>query len=175
MKVRTVEWRSGRVVMLDQRLLPHREVYRLYRDAGEVMAAIKEMVVRGAPAIGVAAAYGLAFAVAQGEDPDTAFETLATSRPTAVNLRWALEEMRADPSAERARGIHEAEVERCKRMSAHAVELFPAGARVLTHCNAGSLATGGNFYALREWDDAKWTAARDAIKTQNEKDKAQRG
>jgi methylthioribose-1-phosphate isomerase len=99
--------------------------------------------VRGAPAIGVAAAYGLALAAAQGEDVDAAYETLAGSRPTAINLRWALDEMRPDPSAARARAIHEGEVGRCRRMSAHALELFPEQARVLTHCNAGGLATGG--------------------------------
>src|SRR4029450_3012369 len=73
---------------------------------------------------------------------------LLASRPTAVNLRWALEAMRADPTAQRARRLHADEVARCRLMSAHAVELFPAGARVLTHCNAGGLATGGYGTAL---------------------------
>jgi methylthioribose-1-phosphate isomerase len=99
--------------------------------------------VRGAPAIGVAAAYGMALAAERGDDLDIAFETLAASRPTAVNLRWALDAMRDDPTRERAERIHADEVERCRRMGEHAVELFPAGARVLTHCNAGGLATGG--------------------------------
>ena len=73
---------------------------------------------------------------------------LAASRPTAVNLRWALDAMRDDPTPERAARIHADEVERCRRMGAHAAELFPAGARVLTHCNAGGLATGGYGTAL---------------------------
>ena len=101
------------------------------------------LAVRGAPAIGVAAAYGMALAAERGDDLDAAFETLAASRPTAVNLRWALDAMRDDPTRERAERIHADEVERCRAMGEHAVELFPAGARVLTHCNAGGLATGG--------------------------------
>ena len=98
---------------------------------------------RGAPAIGIAAAYGLALAAARGDDLDAAAEMLAAARPTAVNLRWALDEMRADPTPERARGLHDDEVARCRAMAAYAAELVPAGARVLTHCNAGGLATGG--------------------------------
>ena len=106
------------------------------------------LAVRGAPAIGIAAAYGMALAAERGEDLELAFETLAASRPTAVNLRWALEAMRDEPTRERAEAIHADEVERCRRMGANAVELFPAGARVLTHCNAGGLATGGYGSAL---------------------------
>ena len=98
---------------------------------------------RGAPAIGVAAAYGMALAATQGHDLDEAYEILAASRPTAVNLRWALDEMRADPTPERARLIHADEVDRCRAMGAHAATLVPAAARILTHCNAGGLATGG--------------------------------
>jgi methylthioribose-1-phosphate isomerase len=113
------------------------------RDAAELADAIRVLAVRGAPAIGVAAAYGMALAAATAADLDEAYETLAASRPTAVNLRWALDEMRADPSRERARRIHADEVERCRRMGAHAAELMPPSARILTHCNAGGLATGG--------------------------------
>jgi methylthioribose-1-phosphate isomerase len=101
------------------------------------------MVVRGAPAIGIAAAYGIAVAAARGEDLDAADAVLRGSRPTAVNLAWALDEMRPDPSAERARAIHSAEVERCRAMAAHAAGLLEPGTRALTHCNAGGLATGG--------------------------------
>jgi methylthioribose-1-phosphate isomerase len=101
------------------------------------------MVVRGAPAIGVAAAYGIALAAAKGEDLLAADRVLRESRPTAVNLAWALDEMRDDPSAEHARRIHHDEVERCKQMAAHTAELLAPGTRALTHCNAGGLATGG--------------------------------
>jgi methylthioribose-1-phosphate isomerase len=114
--------------------------------------------VRGAPAIGVAAAYALALAARIGEDLDEAADVLLASRPTAVNLPWAVEQMRAwggDP-AERARAIHREEVERCRRMAGHAAELFGPGTRVLTHCNAGALATGGYGTALgairRGWE-----------------------
>ena len=101
------------------------------------------MVVRGAPAIGVAAAYGLALAALARRGPRRGRAVLAASRPTAVNLAWALAQMRDDPTPERARALHRDEVERCRRMSAHAAELFAPGTRALTHCNAGGLATGG--------------------------------
>jgi methylthioribose-1-phosphate isomerase len=101
------------------------------------------MVVRGAPAIGVAAAYGIALAAAHGEDLVEADRTLRASRPTAVNLAWALDEMRDDPSYDHARRIHADEVERCRRMAAHTADLLAPGTRALTHCNAGGLATGG--------------------------------
>lgn len=101
------------------------------------------MVVRGAPAIGIAGAYGYALAAARGEDLEEADRVLRSSRPTAVNLAWALDEMRADPSREHAESIHRAEVERCRQMSAHAAALLAPGTRALTHCNAGGLATGG--------------------------------
>ena len=90
----------------------------------------------------------MALAAERGDDLDAAFATLAASRPTAVNLRWALEAMRDEPTRGRAERIHADEVERCRTMGAHAVELFPEGARVLTHCNAGALATGGLGTAL---------------------------
>src|SRR5207244_7578341 len=82
-------------------------------------------------------------AAVRGEDLEAAERVLRESRPTAVNLGWALDEMRADPSAERARAIHRDEVERCHAMAAHAAALFAPGTRALTHCNAGGLATGG--------------------------------
>jgi methylthioribose-1-phosphate isomerase len=132
-----------RVVLLDQRKLPDEEVELACGSAAEVADAIRAMVVRGAPAIGVAAAYGLALAALCGEDMDAAERVLADSRPTAVNLPWALAQMHDDPTPERARALHRAEVERCRRMSAHAAELFAPGTRALTHCNAGGLATGG--------------------------------
>ena len=111
------------------------------------------MAVRGAPAIGVAAAYGYALAAAKGEDLDAAAAVLLASRPTAVNLPWAIAEMRAGDQdattlAARARAIHEAEVERCRRMANHGAGLIAAGSRALTHCNTGPLATGGVGTAL---------------------------
>jgi len=132
-----------RVVLLDQRRLPDEEVDLVCDTAADVAEAIRTLAVRGAPAIGVAAAYGLALAALRGEDLVAAERELASSRPTAVNLCWALERMRADPTPERARALHRDEVDRCRRMSAHAAGLFAPGTRALTHCNAGALATGG--------------------------------
>jgi methylthioribose-1-phosphate isomerase len=132
-----------RVVLLDQRRLPDEEVELECRTVDELVGAIRQLAVRGAPAIGVAAAYGLALAAARGDDLDAAAAALAASRPTAVNLTWALAEMRGEPSAAHARRLHQEEVERCRAMAAHAAELFGPGTRALTHCNAGGLATGG--------------------------------
>jgi methylthioribose-1-phosphate isomerase len=140
---RIVRLDGGRVVLLDQRRLPDEEVEVACRSASEVADAIKAMVVRGAPAIGIAAAYGIALAAANGEDLEEADRILREARPTAVNLAWALDEMRPDPSAERARALHAEEVGRCRRMAALAADLMAPGTRALTHCNAGGLATGG--------------------------------
>jgi methylthioribose-1-phosphate isomerase len=139
-----------RVVILDQRRLPSEEVELELYSSDEVAQAVREMAIRGAPAIGVAAAYGYALAATLGEDLDEAASVLLASRPTAVNLAWAIGEMRrADGDlAERARQIHRDEVERCRRMGEHAAELFEPGSSPLTHCNAGGLATGGYGSAL---------------------------
>jgi methylthioribose-1-phosphate isomerase len=136
------------VVLLDQRRLPDEEVELRCESAAEVAEAIRTLAIRGAPAIGVAAAYGYALAALRGEDLGAAHDVLASSRPTAVNLAWALGEMRGDPTPERARAIHEAEVDRCRRMAAHAASLLRPGSSVLTHCNTGGLATGGYGTAL---------------------------
>jgi methylthioribose-1-phosphate isomerase len=142
---RIVRLEADAVVVLDQRLLPDREVDLVCRSSAEVAEAIRTLAVRGAPAIGIAAAYGYALAAASGEDLDEAVATLAASRPTAVNLVWALDEMRRweGGPAERARQIHAEEVDRCRTMSRHAAALLEPGTRALTHCNAGGLATGG--------------------------------
>jgi methylthioribose-1-phosphate isomerase len=140
---RIVRLEAGAVVLLDQRRLPDEEVELRCESAAEVAAAIRALAVRGAPAIGIAAAYGYALAAERGEDLDEAYAVLAAARPTAVNLVWALEQLREDPSPERARALHEDEVERCRRMASHAAALFGPGTRALTHCNAGGLATGG--------------------------------
>ncbi len=134
---------ADRVVLLDQRRLPLEEVELECRTAADVAGAIRELAVRGAPAIGVAAAYAYALAASRGDDLGEADRVLRGSRPTAVNLAWALDRMHDDPSAEHARRIHRDEVARCRAMAAHAVELFAPGTRALTHCNAGGLATGG--------------------------------
>ena len=149
---------GDRVVILDQRRLPDEEVELDCRSAAEVAAAIRALAVRGAPAIGIAAAYGYALAARTGDDLDEASRVLAGARPTAVNLAWALAEMAdADDPEARARELHEQEVERCRAMAAHAAGLFAPGSRVLTHCNAGALATGGYDSALgavrRAWED----------------------
>jgi len=136
------------VVVLDQRRLPDEEVELRCRSASELAEAIRSLAVRGAPAIGIAAAYGLALAARSGEDLEDAYATLLGSRPTAVNVRWALERMLDDPSAERAVEIHVTEVERCRAMAAHACELVAPRSRILTHCNTGALATGGYGTAL---------------------------
>ncbi len=145
---RIVRLEPDAVVLLDQRRLPEEEVELRCTSAAEVADAIRTLAIRGAPAIGVAAAYGLALAATRGEDLDDAYDVLVSSRPTAVNLRWALDTMRDDPTPERARALHDEEVERCRRMGQHALELVPTGSRVLTHCNTGGLATGGYGSAL---------------------------
>jgi methylthioribose-1-phosphate isomerase len=137
-------------VLLDQRRLPDEEVELECRSAAEVAAAIAAMAVRGAPAIGVAAAYGYALAARRGDDLDEAAEVLLASRPTAVNLGWAIREMRTwhgDPG-QRALALHSEEVERCRRLAEHAAALLAPGTRALTHCNTGALATGGIGTAL---------------------------
>lgn len=138
------------VVILDQRRLPGEEVELELRSSAEVAEAIRGMAIRGAPAIGVAAAYAYALAAAGGEDLEGAAGVLLASRPTAVNLAWAIAEMRRFDGdlAERARQIHRDEVERCRRMGEHAADLFEQGSSPLTHCNAGALATGGYGSAL---------------------------
>jgi methylthioribose-1-phosphate isomerase len=131
------------VVVLDQRRLPDEVVELECRTVPELVEAIATLAVRGAPAIGVAAAYGLALAALRGDDLEEAARLLAGSRPTAVNLAWALAELRDDPTPAHARALHDEEVDRCRAMAAHAAGLFTIGARALTHCNAGGLATGG--------------------------------
>jgi methylthioribose-1-phosphate isomerase len=145
---RILRLEPGAVVLLDQRRLPAEEVELRCSSAAEVADAIRTLAIRGAPAIGVAAAYGLALAAERGEDLDLAYDVLVSSRTTAVNLRWALDEMREDPTPERARALHDDEVERCRRMGQNALELLDGKAKLLTHCNTGALATGGYGTAL---------------------------
>jgi len=158
------------VVMIDQRRLPAEEVYVRCRDHRQVAEAIRDMVIRGAPAIGVAAAFGIALGVrrstAEGARLAAEFDgicrDLADTRPTAVNLFWAVERMRRrfglesaqgaqavrSGLLEEARGIEAEDLDACQRMGELGAELIPSRARLLTHCNAGALATAGYGTAL---------------------------
>lgn len=170
-QVETLRWQDGRLEMIDQRVLPAKFEYLRYQSAGETAEGIRSMVVRGAPAIGCAAAYGVALEALRQRlaSPDEftiamnqAFEVLAASRPTAVNLFWALKRMRVKWESLGGRAVgeiadallaeaHEVLVEdiRINRaMGAFGADLLPDGARVLTHCNAGALATAGHGTAL---------------------------
>jgi len=169
--IRTVEWTDDAVVMLDQRLLPSQEVYVACKDYHQVADAIRTMVIRGAPAIGVAAAMGVALGVknspaADPKELDHEFQRicdlLASTRPTAVNLFWAIERMKRNYELTRpggigairaelvreARAMHGEDIDANRRMGRFGQELIPDGAQVLTHCNAGALATAGYGTAL---------------------------
>jgi methylthioribose-1-phosphate isomerase len=166
----TVAWENGVVVMIDQRRLPAEQVTLRCRDHHEVAQAIREMAIRGAPAIGVAAAFALALGVAnsraegrelRAEWSDICSE-LAATRPTAVNLFWAIERMRQRYDALAGEGgdalrqallaealtIQQDDVAACRRMGDLGADLLPSEARILTHCNAGALATAGYGTAL---------------------------
>jgi methylthioribose-1-phosphate isomerase len=169
----TIEWKDDSVVMIDQRKLPVSEIYVSCKTAQEVARAIKTMVIRGAPAIGVAAAMGIALGMRRSKAAGTKqfavefqklCDLMAATRPTAVNLFWAIERMKR-VFAEAAQGgcsvgeikqrleaearrIHDEDVESCRTMGAFGAELVPQEARILTHCNAGALATAGYGTAL---------------------------
>ena len=154
MSFRTLWFEDGALHLLDQRGLPARVETLTARSSAEVAGAIREMAVRGAPAIGCAAAYGLALAVLRGENFDRARETLLAARPTAVNLRWALERLsRVQPrsfetlKAEADRVLEE-DLAACRAIGRHGAALVPDGKGILTHCNAGGLATAGYGTAL---------------------------
>ena len=169
----TIDWTDDAVVMIDQRKLPGTETYVTCRTAQDVAKAIKTMVIRGAPAIGVAAAMGLALGMRRSKASGTRqFATefqklcdlLAATRPTAVNLFWAIERMKGVFAEEAQRGasvteitnrlvseahaIHDEDVQSCRSLGAHGATLVPEDARILTHCNAGALATAGYGTAL---------------------------
>jgi methylthioribose-1-phosphate isomerase len=160
--VETIQWTDAGVVMIDQTRLPREQKFVTCRTYLEVADAIKTMVIRGAPAIGVAAAMGVALGVQEGADFETVCKTLAATRPTAVNLFWGIERMkrlRASldglPSREIvARMIEEAKQIRlediaiCQAIGRNGEPLVPDGKTVLTHCNAGALATAGYGTAL---------------------------
>ena len=161
-----IRWADDRLLLLDQTLLPVEERFREYSRWPDVAEAIRTLVVRGAPAIGCTAAFGLVLAARQSLAGDTegilrdleeAEKGLASTRPTAVNLFWALDRMRGVAHAERARpvpafrerllaeaqAILEEDVAGNRALGAHGASLVPEGARILTHCNAGALATAG--------------------------------
>jgi methylthioribose-1-phosphate isomerase len=169
----TIDWQDAAIVMIDQRKLPATEVFVKCRTAQEVARAIRTMVIRGAPAIGVAAAMGLALGVRLSKATGTQklaaefyklCELMAATRPTAVNLFWAIDRMKrvfADAAAagesveqikgrleSEARKIHDEDVESCRAMGRHGAAMVPETATVLTHCNAGALATAGYGSAL---------------------------
>jgi methylthioribose-1-phosphate isomerase len=169
----TIEWQSDTVVMVDQRKLPSREVYVKCRTAGEVARAIKTMVIRGAPAIGVAAAMGIALGMRKSKAQGTKHfavelnklsDVMAATRPTAVNLFWAIDRMKralaagveAGESVDELKGrlereanaIHDEDLAACRAMGRWGAEVVPENARILTHCNAGALATAGYGTAL---------------------------
>jgi methylthioribose-1-phosphate isomerase len=169
----TVEWQGDAVVMIDQRKLPVTEVYVTCKTANDVAKAIKTMVIRGAPAIGVAAAMGIALGMQRSKASGTkqfttefqkTCDLMAATRPTAVNLFWAIEQMKrtfaaaahggcsVDELKQRlvaeAKRIHDEDVESCRAMGAYGATLVPETAKILTHCNAGALATAGYGTAL---------------------------
>jgi len=169
----TIEWQGDTVVMVDQRKLPGQESYLRCRTSQEVAKAIRTMVIRGAPAIGVAAAMGIALGMSRSTAKGTkqfavefqkTCDMMAATRPTAVNLFWAIDRMKrafaegaqAGESTEElsarlegeARAIHDEDVASCRAMGAFGAELLADGMRVLTHCNAGALATAGYGSAL---------------------------
>lgn len=136
-----IRWEDGRLWLLDQRKLPEEVVYEEQTSAAMVAASIAGMKVRGAPAIGIAAAYGMAIAARSGGDMAHAARVLGASRPTAVNLGWAVNRVLGanDPVAE-AEAIHREDAEMCGAIGANGVALIDEGSAVLTHCNAGALA-----------------------------------
>ena len=145
----TIEWCDGFVRLIDQRRLPEELVMLECRSVDELCAAISGLAVRGAPALGAAGAMGVALAAATGEPLDDAAQRLTATRPTAANLAWGVERalVADDPAAEALR-LAADDVARNRRLGAHGAELLPEQARVLTHCNTGSLACVGYGTAL---------------------------
>ena len=149
MQVEPIRWRGDHLELLNQLLLPRKVEYVRCNSAHEVAEAIKTMVVRGAPAIGVAAAFGMALAKMRGGDIALAAIELKQSRPTAVNLAWAVDRMlRANCQVAEAETIFREDVEANRRIGRFGSDLLGARATVLTHCNAGALATAGYGTAL---------------------------
>ena len=145
----TIEWRDGCVRMIDQRLLPGRLEFLEATTVDELCDAIRTLAVRGAPALGVAGAMGMALAAVTGEDPVEAAARIVATRPTAVNLAWGVARgLEADDPVAEAVRLAADDVARNRRLGAHGAGLVPEGGRVLTHCNAGALACAGYGTAL---------------------------
>ncbi|MBA2078741.1 S-methyl-5-thioribose-1-phosphate isomerase [Rhodanobacter sp. PCA2] len=155
-RVRAVQWRGDHLRLLDQRLLPQEERWIDCRSAAAVTQAIRDLAVRGAPAIGIAAAWGVVLAAQQGIALDDALATLRAARPTAVNLMWALDRMKARIAAgadaqaleREAQAIQDEDLAANRHMGELGAALIAPGSGVLTHCNTGSLATAGFGTAL---------------------------
>ncbi|WNL48008.1 S-methyl-5-thioribose-1-phosphate isomerase [Dyella sp. BiH032] len=155
-RIRAVQWRGDHLRLLDQRLLPREEHWIDCRDAAEVTQAIRDLAVRGAPAIGIAAAWGVALAARQGAPLDAALAQLRAARPTAVNLMWALDRMKARIAAgadaaaleREAQTIQDEDLAANRHMGELGASLIAPHSGVLTHCNTGSLATAGFGTAL---------------------------
>ncbi|GFZ99303.1 S-methyl-5-thioribose-1-phosphate isomerase [Dyella caseinilytica] len=154
--IRAVQWHGDHLRLLDQRLLPAEEKWLDCRDATAVTLAIKDLAVRGAPAIGIAAAWGVVLAAQQGEVLDQALAQLRAARPTAVNLMWALDRMKARIAAgadtaaleREAQAIQDEDLAANRHMGELGAALIVPGSSVMTHCNTGSLATSGYGTAL---------------------------
>lgn len=154
--IRAVQWQGDYLRLLDQRKLPAEECWMECRNAAQVTQAIRDLVVRGAPAIGIAAAWGVAMAAQQGESITAVLSMLRGARPTAVNLMWALDRMKrsADGGAgaegllREAQAIQDEDLAANRHMGELGASLINAGSGVLTHCNTGSLATAGYGTAL---------------------------
>lgn len=154
MSLRPLRWENGTLYLLDQRELPHQEPWLELKSWAEVETAIRDMAVRGAPAIGIAAAYGMALAAARGADRNEANQGLAASRPTAVNLFWALDRISrvADWSLAailaEAQAIEAEDLGCNETIGRNGAEFVPQGAHIMTICNTGSVATAGHGTAL---------------------------
>lgn len=146
-----IQWVDGTLVLLDQRVLPRETSYVRCASAEDAASAIREMVVRGAPAIAITAAYGLALAARRGDDLARARSTLMAARPTAVNLRWALERLApvpADAMLDAALAMHAEDLAINRALGDHGAAILPVAPTVYHHCNTGALATGGWGTAL---------------------------
>jgi methylthioribose-1-phosphate isomerase len=143
-EVAPLRWEEGALMVLDQRRLPTEEAWVRCQTPAQVADCIRTLAVRGAPAIGLAAAYGMALAAEGGEDPARAAAVLRQARPTAVNLAWAVDRaLAADEPLELALRLHHEQREADRRLAELGAERFREGDRALTHCNTGPLATGG--------------------------------